>query len=90
MRQAQADFENGTRELKLEDYQDELQNIDEIDFFKKKQRYLEIIAQQEAEKSAKEEAFKKQQYEAEINRRAKEIAMKQAELKELKKTDETS
>ena len=88
MRQAQADFENGTRELKLEDYEDELQGIDEIDFFKKKQRYLEIIKQQEAAKAEADEAYRKQQLEAEINRRAEEVAKAKAALADAKKAAE--
>lgn len=45
-RQAYADFVNGTQEINLDDYDDELMGIDEIDFMKKKARYLEIMHQQ--------------------------------------------
>ena len=60
-RQAYADFANGTRELDLDDYDDELMGVDEIDFLKKKQRYLEIMSTKEKlakEALAKEEARK--------------------------------
>lgn len=72
-RQAYAEFANGTQNIDLDDYDNELMNIDEIDFMEKKKRYFDIMKKQAEIAKENEEKMKKKQHdemiEAEIKKR---------------------
>lgn len=66
-RQAYSEFANGTQNIDLDDYENELLNIDEIDFLEKKKKYFDIMKKQ-AEIIAENEKKQAQlKHEAEIN-----------------------
>lgn len=74
-RQAYAEFANGTQNIDLDNYDNELLNADEIDFLELKKRYFDIMKKQakiaqevkeKQEKEAQEKAFN-----AEVEKRLK-------------------
>lgn len=75
-RQAYAEFANGTQNIDLDDYDNELIGIDEIDFLEKKKRYFDIMKKQAEIQAENERILAEKQHnemiEKEVQARIKE------------------
>lgn len=77
-RQAYAEFANGTENIDLDEYDNELLGIDEIDFMNLKKRYFDIMKQKQ---QAEAEAIKQMKQMKEEQKIQAEIAKREAQKK---------
>lgn len=78
-RQAYAEFANGTQNIDLDDYENELLNIDEIDFMEKKKRYFDIMKKQAELQAEAETKMQAEAHEREINQEVEKRLKKASE-----------
>lgn len=81
-RQAYAEFANGTQDIDLDEYDNELLGIDEIDFLEKRKKYFDIMKAQEKAVNEYQEELLRQKREEEINSEVEKRVKGMSENKE--------